>query len=112
MDHVVGALQAQGLMPVLNRGDQPTTQCTHLPNQVMRRGFATFSTAEQAYMQQVAGGVIPPFFPPTWPEWPYNAVHGQGFVGSDPTAISLPIQQAGPTPAYKSMLWFTEVTPQ
>ena len=91
-DHVVGALQAQGLMPgqVPDRGGQPATQCTHVPNQVMGWGFATPFTAEQTYMQQAAGGVMPPFFPPTWPRWPYNAVHGQGFVGSDPTGAPQP----------------------
>ena len=40
-NHAVGALQAQGLIPgqVPDRGGQPTTQSTRVPNQVMRRGF-------------------------------------------------------------------------
>jgi len=64
VDHVVGALQAQGLMPgqVPDRGGQPATQCTHVPNQVMEWGFATPFTAEQTYMQQAVGVLCPPFF--------------------------------------------------
>ena len=37
-----------------DRGGQPATQCTHVPNQVMGKGFTTPFTAEQAYMQQAA----------------------------------------------------------
>ena len=115
-DHVVGTLQAQGLMPaqVPGSGGQPATQCTHVPNQVMGQGFATLFTAEQAYMQQAAGDVILSFFPPTWPRWSYNAVHGQGFVGSEPTGAPQPSVSPFSRlahPACRSVLWLTEITP-
>jgi len=79
-----------------DRGGQPATQCTHVPNQVMGQGFTTPFTAEQAYMQQAAWEF-------TQDPWVLSTIKGYKMTFSSTPHLLLPnypsegIEQIHPT---------------